>query len=416
MLRIDGHVMTDAVSDPLRLATLADTRLLDSASEAAFDRLVWAARELLGVPVSMVSLVDDHRQFFKAEIGLCEPWHSRRGSPLSHAFCKDVVADRQPVVVGDSRAEPRYAGHPGVEELGITAYLGVPVNAPNGQTLGAFCVVDQKPRSWTERDVAIVRCLACNAEAEIALRLEMAERRRAEEALIARQADLDRLLAKLQRFAAAASHDLMAPLRRIRLFADLLEGDLAPAAGGEVAHMVGRIRDQADFARDLVDAFLRYARNGAAPVTLARVRLAPAIEEARKAAEAEDPGIRLAVTVASDLPDVMAEPTLLVQVFANLFANAVKYRRGDQAAVTVDAVENDGDLVVRVADDGVGVDPGDADRIFEPFLRFNRQNGVRGFGLGLSICRDIMDTFGGRIWLAHTAPTGSRFCLAFQRL
>ena len=93
----------ERVRDERRLAALRATGLLDSQAEAAFDRLAALSADLVGVSVALVSLVDEDRQFFKSAVGLAEPWASRRGTPLTHSFCKYVVASGAPLVVPDAR-------------------------------------------------------------------------------------------------------------------------------------------------------------------------------------------------------------------------------------------------------------------------------------------------------------------------
>lgn len=174
-----------------RLEALSRTGLLDSPPEEPFDRLTRLACRFLRTPIALVSLVDSGRQFLKSQQGLPEPWASRRETPLSWSFCRHVVADNTPLVVADAREHPLVHANPAVREIGIVAYLGVPLAAPDGQVLGSFCVIDRVPRRWDQDDVAVVRDLAGAAASEVALRLELLERRQAEAAL-ARQAALQR--------------------------------------------------------------------------------------------------------------------------------------------------------------------------------------------------------------------------------
>jgi two-component sensor histidine kinase len=163
-----------------RLATLRRTGLLDAPPEPAFDRLTRLACRLLRTPVALVSLVDADRQFFAGQRGLAEPWAGLRQTPLSHSFCRHVVAGDAPLVVADARGHPLVCDSPAVAELGVAAYLGAPLRAPGGLVLGSLCVIDTAPRAWAEEDVAIVRDLAEAAATEVALRLELAERTGAE--------------------------------------------------------------------------------------------------------------------------------------------------------------------------------------------------------------------------------------------
>jgi diguanylate cyclase (GGDEF)-like protein/PAS domain S-box-containing protein len=182
--------MSDAwrreVANPTRLRALARSELLDSAAEDAFDRLTRLSSRLLRAPVCLVSLVDERRQFFKSGVGLEEPWASRRETPLSHSFCKHVVGSGARLVVADARESPLLRDNAAIGELGVVAYAGVPL-AVEGQTLGAFCVIDHVARAWTEDELEILSELGRAVAAQIASRGILAE-------LAARERTLDAVL------------------------------------------------------------------------------------------------------------------------------------------------------------------------------------------------------------------------------
>jgi GAF domain-containing protein len=153
-----------------RLAALQRTGLLDSPPDAAFDRLTRLATKVLNAPVALVSLVDSDRQFFKSSVGLPDPWNSRRETPLTHSFCKHVIATARELVVADARAHPVLCGNMAIEALGIVAYAGVPLVTAQGDALGSLCVIDNKPREWTSDHLEILRELAAIAMREIEMR------------------------------------------------------------------------------------------------------------------------------------------------------------------------------------------------------------------------------------------------------
>jgi len=165
-----------------RLAALADSELLDSAAEAAFDRFTRLAAKWLGVPVALVSLVDDHRQFFKSAFGLPEPWAARRETPLSHSFCQYGVTTGEPLVVMDAREHPWLKENLAISELGVIAYAGIPLVTSDEHVLGMLCVTDSQPRQWSEDEVATLRELAAMVRTEIELRARVRALRIAEEA------------------------------------------------------------------------------------------------------------------------------------------------------------------------------------------------------------------------------------------
>jgi PAS domain S-box-containing protein len=184
-----------AVTDPQRLAALQQTGLLDSPCEEAFDRLTRLASRLLNAPVALVCLLDEHRQFFKSAWGLPEPWASRRETPLSHSVCQHALAGTEPLIITDSRQHPLMCESRAVSELGVIAYLGVPLFTSEGAALGAFCVTDSKPRTWSPGEIETLRDLTASVATEIELRTVRREfgRRLAESAAAWRQTYAARL-------------------------------------------------------------------------------------------------------------------------------------------------------------------------------------------------------------------------------
>ena len=141
-----------AVRDPRRLAALRQTGLLDSEAEAAFDRLTRLAARVLRAPVALVSLVDGDRQFFKSSVGLPEPW---RSLPRDAADALLLQARRRLRPAPCRRRRPRDTRSSATtrrsRELGVVAYLGIPLAWPPGDVLGSFCVIDTSPRVLVPR-------------------------------------------------------------------------------------------------------------------------------------------------------------------------------------------------------------------------------------------------------------------------
>jgi len=162
--------LTAQVAQPERVAALRRTGLLDTESEEAFDRISRLASQLLQAPIALLSLVDEQRQFFKSAVGLPEPWATLRETPLTHSFCHLVACTGEPLIVSDARSDPRVSDNPAIHELGVVAYLGMPLTLPGGATLGSFCVTDTRPREWSPEQVALLRELAHSVLTEIRLR------------------------------------------------------------------------------------------------------------------------------------------------------------------------------------------------------------------------------------------------------
>ena len=198
--------MTDGLSDPRRLAALAESGLVDTPPEAAFDRVTRLVAETLHVPVALFTLVTPQRQVFKSSVGVGE----LRETPLSHSFCRHVVDSGAPLEVVDARTHPKVRDNPAIEDFGIVAYLGMPLITSDGVRLGALCAIDHEPRQWTGRDHGVLEDLAGAAMAEVELR-------RANRAVAAAAAELH----------FAATHDQLTRLGNRRALLDDLGQVLA---------------------------------------------------------------------------------------------------------------------------------------------------------------------------------------------
>ncbi|MFW2588439.1 GAF domain-containing protein [Sagittula sp. SSi028] len=183
-IRLDSsvHLQADTsdhmikLTDPGRLDALRNSGLLDGGEDSAHARSVRLASRILRAPVSLVSYVDDKRQHFRGQIGMCGPAAEDCGTPLTHSFCQYVASSGRPLMVSDSRKDPVLADNGAVDDLNVIAYLGVPVRDPMGTVLGSFCVIDSEPRDWTADDLDALKDLVAMLEAELALRHTVSER------------------------------------------------------------------------------------------------------------------------------------------------------------------------------------------------------------------------------------------------
>ncbi len=164
------------LDNPDRLAAVARLGLLGTPREEAFDRLTRLAARVLGVRGALVTVTTAEIQFCKSSVGLPEPW-ATSGLPLSYGLCPYTVASGEPLLVTDARADPRFHDNPGVRELGVAGYAGVPLLTTDGQAIGAFCAFDDRPRTWTVEDLQTLEDLAAAAMTEVELRATTAAMR-----------------------------------------------------------------------------------------------------------------------------------------------------------------------------------------------------------------------------------------------
>lgn len=143
--------------------------LLDRDPDPFLDDITQGITEGFDVPVSVVSVIDAEgdRQFFKSQTGLKPPWAERQETPLSHSFCQYVVATQSPLVVADAREHELVSCNLAIEELGVIAYLGVPVSAPDEKCVAALCAISDQPREWLRQEIELMKRLADGVSAHI---------------------------------------------------------------------------------------------------------------------------------------------------------------------------------------------------------------------------------------------------------
>jgi signal transduction histidine kinase len=157
------------LDSPDRLAAVARLGLVGTPHEEAFDRLTRLAARVLGVRGALVTVTTAEVQFCKSSVGLPEPW-ATSGLPLTYGLCPYTVASGEPLLVSDTRADPQFQDNPGVRELGVVGYAGVPLLTTDGQAIGAFCAFDDRPRTWTADDLQTLADLAAATMTEVELR------------------------------------------------------------------------------------------------------------------------------------------------------------------------------------------------------------------------------------------------------
>nr|WP_063127093.1 sensor histidine kinase [Nocardia fusca] len=233
------------------------------------------------------------------------------------------------------------------------------------------------------------------------------------------QADeLRRSNAELEQFAYVASHDLQEPLRKVASFCQLLEKRYGSQLDERGKQYIDFAVDGAKRMQVLINDLLTFSRvgrvsEGAQPVRLgepldkALTNLSGALEESDAVVERPD-----------DLPEIMGEPTLLTMLWQNLISNAVKFRRPDHAPVVrIEVAAHAGDPELRlfsVTDNGIGVAPEFAEKVFVIFQRLHARDEYSGTGIGLAVCKKIVEFHGGTIWIDTENTVGTRICFTLR--
>ena len=396
-LRKDGSVVwvkfsmtveRDAQGKPLYEIGVYDDVTAQRETETALRQSEARFRQTFELAASGICHVVDGR-FVRVNRSLCEilgyAEHELLGKhvkELSHAEDRDVTdADRARIRAGEleqARFEKRY------------------VRGDNGQVV------------WCDVAIALVRDAAGAPLYEVAIFDDITERKRADAALQQAHEELKRSNAELEQFAYVASHDLQEPLRMVASYTQLLARRYDARLDGDAREFMAYVVDGATRMKQLIEDLLAYSRVG----TKGREFRPVSCEEALRRAlfnlrtAAEEAG---AVVTNDPLPTLSADEAQLVQLLQNLVGNALKFRSASVPRIHLKATELDHEWQFEVRDNGIGIEPQYFERIFMVFQRLHNKGEYPGTGIGLAICKKVVERHGGRIWVESRLGAGSSF-------
>ena len=240
------------------------------------------------------------------------------------------------------------------------------------------------------------------------LEAEIVERKRAEEQLKRTLADLERSNEELEQFAYVASHDLQEPLRMVSSYTQLLARRYQDQLDQDAHEFIGYAVDGAERMQHLINDLLTYSRVGTRGKPFGKTDCQQALQDTlanlQTAIEETD------ATVTHDqLPTVLADESQLVQVFQNLVSNAIKFRGQAPPAIHIGAQRKNDEWVFSVRDNGMGIEPQYHDRIFVIFQTLHARDQYPGTGIGLALCKRIVERHRGRIWVESALGEGATF-------
>jgi PAS domain S-box-containing protein len=241
---------------------------------------------------------------------------------------------------------------------------------------------------------------------------DISVRKKSEEHLVTTVLELKRSNDELQQFAYVSSHDLQEPLRMVASYTQLLAKRYKGRLDSDADEFITFAVDGCNRMQGLIQDLLAYSRAGTNGKALSEVSSESALQTALS---------NLRITIAENgavvthdpLPALMMDEIQLTQVFQNLVGNAIKYRRAEVPRVHVSATTNDeNESIFSVRDNGLGIEPQYFERIFVLFQRLHGRNEFEGTGIGLAICKKVLERLGGRIWVESQPEKGSTFYFA----
>lgn len=288
-----------------------------------------------------------------------------------------------------------------LHELQVSAKLVVPI-LTQGDLWGLLIAHQcSGPRRWNTFETELLQQLAN----QIAIALTQAQL--LEQEVLQRQ-ELARSNNELQQFAYIASHDLQEPLRMITSYLQLLERRYRGQLDADADDFIQYAVDGALRMRTLINDLLTYSRIGTRGQSFELTDSSAALKRAIANLEVAIAESNAIITYA-DLPQVQADPTQLVQLFQNLVSNALKFRSESSCLVEVTAKQQENAWLFSVKDNGIGIDPQYTEQIFIIFQRLNNRTDYPGTGIGLAVCKKIVERHGGSIWVESAFGEGATF-------
>ncbi|MDN3654079.1 ATP-binding protein [Ferruginibacter paludis] len=390
-----------------RLRVLESFDILDTLSEAEFDDITSIASTICNSPISAITLIDKDRQFFKSKIGL-----EVLQTPRDIAFCAHAINDpSELMIVPDARKDIRFADNPLVTELPhVIFYAGAPLVTTDGYALGTLCVIDHQPKELSVNQKKALHSLANQVMLLFELRtknklLRMSEKK------------VEALAKEMELFVYAASHDLQEPLRMITSFMDLLKKNYGEQLDEKANTYINFATDGGKRMQKLVAGLLDLSRTNTANKEKTLTSLDDTLKEVLQNISTLLKERKAEIIISTPLPVLEVYAEDMGRLFQNLLSNAIKFSNANvPPIVKIAAVEQDKGWLFSIQDNGIGMKAADIEKIFEIFARLHSQSDYQGSGIGLSICKKVVERHGGRIWATSEEGKGSVFYFTIPHL
>ncbi len=402
-------------------ATMAEIgRIINSTLDIdeVYDRFAGAVRHLIDFDRIAICTIDVEHQTGTVAYEMGKEMPGRRLGevfPLSQSVYEYILKTRSGVLVqaqGISEMEKKYPFLLASLRTGFRSAISVPLISKD-KVIGGLNLRSFKSNAYTEEDLRIAESIGTQIAGAIANTLLFAERKQMEAALRVKTEKLARSNQDLEQFAYVASHDLQEPLRMVTSYLQLLVKRYGGKLDADANEFIDFAVDGAVRMRKLINDLLAYSRVGTQGKELSPTDcdavLVQSINDLKIIIEENG-----AHVTHDPLPTVMADRPQLGQLFQNLVGNAIKFRGNEPPRVHISASRNGSGWVFSVRDNGIGIPSEYSERIFIIFQRLHNREEYAGTGIGLAICKKIVERHGGHIWVESEVGKGATFRFSLQ--
>ena len=384
----------------MRIAALKDYSILDTIPEQEYDDITFLASRICKTPISLISLIDNERQWFKSHHGI-----EATETPRGLAFCAHAINDKNNIlIVPDSRKDLRFHDNPLVtNNPHVVFYAGIPLVNKEGFPLGTLCVIDNEPNSLDEFQLKALKALSNQI-----ISLSELRKKTAQLEIKARQVEAQNIV--LEKFAGTAAHDLKSPLATIVMVTELFELQYADRLDKEGLELVHMINTSAFSLSHFIDGILNYSQNTKVlSDEKEEVSIHSIIDNIIHLIDSNKE-IHLVISPDDDF-SIFTNKVAVEQIFLNLLVNAVKYNDKDIKHISVTFEERGDYFKFNIIDNGQGIKYEDQERIFQIFETTSNadKSGLKGTGIGLATVKWLVEGMGGTIHLTSEVGKGANF-------
>ena len=371
-----------------RIKALQDLNILDTLEEDAYDQLTLIASQICDVPIALVSLIDDNRQWFKSHHGL-----EARETPRDIAFCAHAINKPEEILmVEDATKDNRFHDNPlSTKAPNVIFYAGAPLNTSEGFCLGTLCVIGNKPKKLSNTQQTALKALANQVVAQLELR-------RKNLILIEKIKIVEQLNHDIDAFSYRLSHDMLTPMRGILSIIEFLKKDHADEISISLGEKIDQIKDRAKYGLALVESTIEYARISKANLVFSEFKLEDTANLVfANLANADNVKLEL-----MNCEQIVITSKLAIHVaFQHLMTNSLKFNDKDTCIISISSKIENNRLFIDYKDNGPGINIKYANKIFEIFETLNPKS-ENSTGIGLATLKTVLNKLSGHIRLMHS--------------
>lgn len=388
-----------------RLKALRNLQILDTAADEDYDNITELANLICGTPVSLITLVDKDRQWFKSKKGMAACETSRDSSFCAHA----ILEPMEILEVPDARQDPRFIDNPLTElDKPVIFYAGIPIKTEKGLPLGSLCVIDHAPNKLNPDQRKALKNLGKQVERLLLLRSMNSE-------LTTTKDNLKTHNGLLKEFAAVVSHDLKMPLANLILISDIVKNKYSGAIDEKGKDYLDYLKKSSLSMSDYITKILEHYECIAYDID--DTQHFPINDLLEGVIDLLNIKNNCEIILPEQNIEILCNSTALQQVFINLIGNSLKYNDKDKTIIEIEASAEDDLYEFKVRDNGRGIEEEKLKTIFDLFTIVGHldNNGEKGHGIGLSTVQKLVQSLGGTITVLSELGSYSEFIFTIDR-